>query len=185
MGMNRGFIFMLDAFISLLIVIAFIGTLNQYSRDYLYIQDETLYSYGRSMMDILLNHNIKAEIGGTEREIPLIHALGSSKGQGEWSRITSNIPSQYGYRLEYYNNSKGEWVKFEDIRQKPKKSPMKSVSIVSTVPVIVRNENYTTPFKYLPYCDPGDNICMNPRDLYTPDEFASYENTFVRLVIEV
>lgn len=191
MYMKRGFVFMLDAFISLLIVIMFVSTLNQLSRDYSYIQDETLYSYGRSMMNILLYKNVTIEVAnGVSRDVPFIHAFDES----EWKKVDKLISNQYGYTIEYYDGT--EW---EELYAREKKSAMRSVAVVSVVPLIVDNEHYTTPYKYGNYCNPGEgspysdaNVCVISEDLYTPDTFATgnakegrYENTYVRVVVSV
>ncbi|MCX8206135.1 MAG: hypothetical protein N3H30_02805 [Candidatus Micrarchaeota archaeon] len=197
--MNRGFIFILDAFIALVVVIAFVGTLSQFSRDYSYLQDETLYSYGRSIMDILLYHEITLDdgfYGG--HKIPLIHALRESEAEEMWSsQINPLIPPQIGYSIEYYTGSK--WKPFGDTYVRKKEGARKSVAVVSTVPVIVKGERIQYPYTYGNYCPPsggtataGANVCALPTELYTPDEFATgnygkapYGATFVRVVVEV
>ena len=123
--MRRGFVFMLDAFISLLIVVAFVGMLNQYSRDYSYIQDEALYSYGSSIMNILLNKQVDVEVSnGVSRKVPLIHAL---SGSNECSSIKNLIPAQYGINIEYYDGS--NW---KSLCSKTKEGATKSIAVVST-----------------------------------------------------
>ncbi|MGB9634840.1 MAG: hypothetical protein ACPL0A_00010 [Candidatus Micrarchaeia archaeon] len=191
MNMRRGFVFMLDAFMSLLIVIAFVSTLNQLSRDYSYIQDEALYSYGRSMMNILLYKNVTIEVtNGVERDVPFIHAFNKT----EWEKIDKLIPQQYGYAIQYYDGT--NW---KDLYKREKKTSKRSVSVVSVIPLIIENEHYTTPYKYGNYCDPGKkavsqnaNVCVIPQELYTPDTFATgnaegsaYENMYVRVVVSI
>ena len=90
--MKRGFIFMLDAFIALLVVLAFVSTLSSYTRDYSYVQDEALYSQGRNIMDILLYTTIETEQRG---EIPLIHALRLSRGKSYWNNNKNHNTREY------------------------------------------------------------------------------------------
>lgn len=197
--MNRGFIFVLDAFIALIVIIAFVGTLSQFSRDYSYLQDETLYSYGRSVMDILLYHEITVNDSFYgERRLPLIHALRESEAEDMWAeQIDPLIPPQIGYSIDYYTGSK--WKPFSDKYVRKKDGAHKSIAVVSTVPVIVRGERIQYPYMYGKYCPAGGgtsavstNICMLPIELYTPDEFATgdykdapYGATFVRVVMEI
>ncbi len=189
--MRRGFVFMLDAFISLLIVVAFVSMLNQYSRDYSYLQDEALYSYGRSIMNVLLQKPVDYNAGdGTVRKVPMVHMLNENPALCE--DIMSLVPSQYGIKIQYFDGEK--WKSFESCARE-KDGALRSISVVSTIPVILENEHYTTPYKYGDYCDPGEglnagaNVCMLPSDLYSPDEFAvegaGYENAFVRVVVSV
>lgn len=189
--MRRGFVFMLDAFISLLIVVAFVSMLNQYSRDYSYLQDEALYSYGRSIMNILLHKSVDYEVSnGVIRQLPLIHAL--SANPSLCGEVMSLVPEQYGVSIQYYDGQK--WKDFDSCVHE-KQNAMRSISVISTVPVIIENEQYTTPYKYGDYCDPGEgeyvgaNVCELPSDLYTPDDFATgssgYGSTYVRVVVSV
>ncbi|MEM0437774.1 MAG: hypothetical protein QXU54_00565 [Candidatus Micrarchaeia archaeon] len=197
--MNRGFIFVLDAFIALVVIIAFVGTLSQFSRDYSYLQDETLYSYGRSIMNVLLYHEITVNdaVYG-ERTIPLIHALRESEAEDMWEgQIDPLIPPQIGYSIDYYTGSK--WKPFSDKYVRKKEGARKAVAVVSAVPVIVKGERIQYPYTYGRYCPPGGgtsaistNVCMLPAELYTPDEFATgdykdapYGATFVRVMVEI
>lgn len=189
--MKRGFIFMLDAFISLIIVIAFVSSLSQFSRDYSYMQDESLYSYGRSMMDILLSREVNITVSATEPKayhtVPLIHALGNSKGQEEMEMIDKLVPQQYDYIVEYYNSTDSSWKVLYD-PHRGKREVQKAVSVVSVIPVIFQNERYTSPYTYGDFCgDPENpaNRCVSPEDLYRPDEFGSYDKAFVRVVIKI
>ncbi|MEM4331889.1 MAG: hypothetical protein QW500_01265 [Candidatus Micrarchaeia archaeon] len=189
--MRRGFVFMLDAFIALIVVIAFVSSLNQFSRDYSYIQDETLYSYGRGMMDILLSKQVKVEISKTEPKeyqyIQLIHALSTEAGKKEMDEIDKLVPKQYSYKVEYYSSKENRWVPLYTPASRDKKDIKKAVAIVSTIPVIVKNENYTAPYTYGDFCgEPGGiNRCLTPEELYSPDEFGSFDRAFVRVVIGI
>jgi|GEM_PF-3551632 len=189
--MKRGFVFMLDAFIALLLTIAFVSSLNQFSRDYSYIQDETLYSYGRGLMNILLTHEVNVTVSETEPKayqmIPLVHALTTKEGKDEMDKIDKLIPPQYDYVIEYYNSTSSNWLTLY-YPPREKMDVHKSIAVISTVPVIYSNENYTAPYTYGEYC--GDlnnpiNRCLNPEDLYHPDEFGSYDNAYVRVVIKI
>lgn len=198
--MNRGFIFMLDAFIALIVIIAFVGTLNQFSRDYSYVQDETLYSYGRSVMNILLTHEIEVNDNyGEPNNITLIHALDTSEAEELWEdQIDPLIPRQIGYAVEYYDGD--SWESFGDEYERLKQSPLKTVAVVSTVPVIISNEKITSPYVYDPYCKAevapgaqGANWCTISGN-YQPDEFATGDNSdadvpygtaFMRVVVQV
>ncbi len=187
--MERGFIFMLDAFISLIVVIAFVSTLNQFSRDYSYIQDETLYSYGRAIMNILLYHTVTVN----DQEVSMVHALSDADVKATWNeKIDNLIPPQLGYSIDYYDGS--SWRSFGLPYTREKDGAKRKVSVVSTIPVIIKNEDIEQPYKYDNYChgpktQPDSDVCMIPKDLYVPDEFATadagYKTTFVRVVIEV
>ncbi|MCX8200356.1 MAG: hypothetical protein N3G76_02710 [Candidatus Micrarchaeota archaeon] len=189
--MMRGFVFMLDAFIALMIVIAFVSSLNQFSRDYSYIQDEALYSYGRGMMDILLNKHVKVEISKTEPKeyqlVPLVHALSTDAGKKEMDGLDKLVPQQYSYRIEYYSSKDEKWMPLYERQRQQGSTAKKSVSVVSTIPVIIKNENYTAPYTYGDFCGMpgGPNRCITPEELYSPDEFGSLEKAFVRVVVEV
>lgn len=147
--MKRGFIFMLDAFIALLVVLAFVSTLSSYTRDYSYVQDEALYSQGRNIMDILLYTTIETEQRG---EIPLIHALRLSEGRSYWNNnVKPLIPENVNYTIEYYDGSKGEWISFGsiyDTLEADDEYYIKSISVISSIPIITRNENYKAPYTY-------------------------------------
>ncbi len=152
--MKRGFIFMLDAFIALLVVLAFVSTLSSYTRDYSYVQDEALYSQGRNIMDILIYKTIETEQRG---EIPLIHALRLSEGKKYWNEnVKPLIPENINYTIEYYDGSK--WVSFgstyktigNDVEY------VKSISVISSIPIITRNEEYEAPYTYP---DSSNNLC--------------------------
>ncbi len=140
---------MLDAFIALLIVLAFVSTLSSFNRDYSYVQDEALYSQGRNIMDILLYTTIETEDRG---EIPLIHALKLSEGKSYWnSNIKKLIPENLNYTIEYYDGSNGEWVSFGsiyDTLELTKEDYTKSVAVISSIPIITRNEQYKAPYTY-------------------------------------
>jgi hypothetical protein len=147
---------MLDAFIALLIVLAFVSTLSSYTRDYSYVQDEALYSQGRNIMDVLLYTTINTKDRG---EIPLIHALKLSEGKTYWNdNIKDLIPENLNYTIEYYDGSNGEWVSFhstyntliDDYDYK------KSIAVISSIPIVTRNEQYKAPYTF-----PGskDNKC--------------------------
>ncbi len=193
--MKRGFVFMLDAFIALMIVIAFVSSLGQFSRDYSYIQDETLYSYGRGMMNILLYKTVEVDVSTTipteKRQVPLVHALSTSDGQKVMDEVDKLIPPQYDYSIDYYfvddKYPAGTGWKMLYERNTKGKIIQKAVAVVSTVPTIYSNENYSTPYTYGTFCGSPDgaNRCLSPTDLYSPDEFGSYDKAFVRVVVKI
>lgn len=155
--MKRGFIFMLDAFIALLVVLAFVSTLSSYTRDYSYVQDEALYSQGRNIMDILLYTTIETEERG---EIPLIHALRLSEGKSFWNeKVKPLIPENINYTIEYYDVSSSGWISFGsayDTLKADEEYYIKSISVISSIPIITRNEQYKAPYTYP---DSGENLC--------------------------
>ncbi len=193
--MKRGFIFMLDAFIALLVVLAFVSTLSNFNRDYSYVQDEALYSQGRNIMDVLLFTKIDVENRG---EIPLIHALKLNEGKMYWKdNVKPLIPENVNYTIEYYDGSK--WVSFGSIYNTFENEDdyyVKSISVISSIPIITRTEEYKAPYTYP---DSKNNLCAigvlfdsseegsedstsessNPYEhvcglwdnIYTPDEF--------------
>lgn len=154
--MKRGFIFMLDAFIALLVVLAFVSTLSNFNRDFSYVQDEILYSHGRNVMDVLLYTSIEIEGRG---EVPLIHALKLDEGRSYWNtNVKPLIPENVNYSIEYYDGVNEKWVSFgPSYNTLETDYPYyKSVAVISSIPIITRNEEYKAPYTYM---GNGDNMC--------------------------
>ena len=154
--MKRGFIFMLDAFIALLVVLAFVSTLSSFNRDYAYVQDEILYSHGRNIMDVLLYTTVEIEGRG---EVPLIHALKLDEGRIYWNaNIKPLIPENVNYSIEYYDGVNEKWISFGSTYDTLQSdySYYKSVAVISSIPIITRNEQYKAPYTY---SGNGDNMC--------------------------
>lgn len=147
--MKRGFIFMLDAFIALLVVLAFVSTLSSYTRDYSYVQDEALYSQGRNIMDILLYTTIDVEGRG---QVPLIHALKLNEGKKYWKEnVKPLIPENINYTIEYYDVTDSKWISFGSTYNTLNSNSddyTKSISVISSIPIITRSEEYKAPYSY-------------------------------------
>lgn len=134
--MKRGFIFMLDAFIALLVVLAFVSTLSNFNRDFSYVQDEILYSHGRNVMDVLLYTSIEIEGRG---EVPLIHALKLDEGRNYWNtNVKPLIPENVNYSIEYYDGVNEKWVSFGPSYNTLESdySYYKSVAVISSIPFL-------------------------------------------------
>ena len=154
--MKRGFIFMLDAFIALLVVLAFVSTLSNFNRDYSYVQDEILYSHGRNIMDVLLYTNIEVEGRG---QVPLIHALKLEEGKSYWNtNVKPLIPENVNYSIEYYDGVNEKWISFgSSYNTLETDYPYyKSVAVISSIPIITHNEEYKAPYNYP---NEEDNMC--------------------------
>ena len=166
--MKRGFIFMLDAFIALLIVLAFVSTLSSFTRDYSYVQDEALYSQGRNIMDVLLYTTIEVE---NREDVPLIHALKLSEGKSYWNNnVKDLIPENLNYTIEYYDVDKSEWISFGSTYDTLEAEPeyyKKSISIISSLPIVTRNEEIKAPYTYP---DTRNNMCAESVEVYTESD---------------
>lgn len=148
---------MLDAFIALLIVLAFVSTLSSFTRDYSYVQDEALYSQGRNIMDVLLYTTVEVEDRG---EVPLIHALRLKEGRNYWNNeVKPLIPENLNYTIEYYDVDGGKWVSFGPTYNTLKAEPeyyKKSIAVISSLPIVTRNEEIKAPYTYP---DTNNNMC--------------------------
>jgi hypothetical protein len=195
---------MLDAFIALLIVLAFVSTLSSFNRDYSYVQDEALYSQGRNIMDVLLYTTIKIENRG---EVPLIHALKLSEGKNYWNEnVKGLIPENLNYSIEYYDVDQEKWISFGstydtlEALEADDEYYKKSIAVISSIPIVTRNEEIKAPYTYpdtrknmcaesIEVSDSGDSgssvssntyehVCALQDKTYVPDVFNSdFEST--------
>lgn len=169
---------MLDAFIALLIVLAFVSTLSSFTRDYSYVQDEALYSQGRNIMDVLLYTTIEVENRG---EVPLIHALKLSEGRNYWNdNVKGLIPENLNYSIEYYDVDKSEWISFGSTYNTLEADDdyyQKSIAIISSIPIVTRNEEIKAPYTYP---DTRNNMCAESIEVYdsSDDSSSGSSNTY-------
>ncbi len=172
--MKRGFLFMIDAFLALMMVILFLNITSHQQESVSPLIDESLYGYGRSVMDILLYKRVN----NGRFEVSLVNDLDNQKELLD--KIVSRIPNQYSVRIDVY--SKGKWkTKYE--RKGYRDENSRSISVVAVIPVLIDSDLKET-YSYGSYCKGEGNVCY-PGSYDSVEEISDLKNAYVRVVVGV
>ncbi len=173
--MKKGFIFMIDAFLALMIVVFFLTFISHQESSISPLIDESLYGYGSSIMDILTNKKVMYN----DREISLIHVIESDRNIVD--DIVSNLPSQYNVNIEAYE--KGSW---KTLYSRYRNFEIhRAVSVVAVIPIITEIDDYDEPYGYGSYCHSDYNVCIPRKDMYKPAKMNDLDHAYVRVVVSV
>lgn len=172
--MKRGFLFMIDAFLALMMVILFLNITSHQQESISPLIDESMYGYGKSVMNILLYKRVNNGMF----EVSLVNDIENHKDLLD--KIVSRIPNQYSVKIDVYKN--GKWVN-KYYREGYRKEVSRSVSVIAVIPVLI-DSDLKESYSYGKYCKGTGNICY-PEGYDSVEEISDLKNAYVRVVVGV
>ena len=170
---RKAFIFSLDAFVALSVILvtiyalfALVSTPKPY-----YTSFEQTYDFSRDTL-IALEHSDDAQYGN------MLSAVAAGRESTIELYVDPAIPKQYGYRFEFYNTTSEEWHVIYDTatdsadplrnREYRKMKASAQTIVFSDVPGSPSDENL---FGYIS-CDGDATPCDMPEPLFDPGDSA-------------